>query len=1640
MAAKEVKTSLKNARECIKNKDYKEALKHCKAVLKADKTNYTALVFFGKCASELDQPDQAHMAYKKAIESDDTQILAWQGLAALCEKEDNPQLKAELPDVYTKLLQLYESDKIKWMEVATKLAEFQENQGEVMKAADRWEEIAMATENAAEQLDIWTRIIRILEKKPLEESGIKKLQEAYEKVVHGSQSHEQNKQLEIHFENYLRFLVKHKVGEDNELYEDQRQKICDEAKSMTKLFPTSAFALELLGKEFVQSLITAPTPEMTNVFQRLCHIQPGSGIGMVGLGSVLLHQKEFLMARALLQKGLQAFSDCPFGWLSLCQSQISLHDYQGAVKSAKKGLDCINSSMPETRTELQRLLSLAKAEALQKQGPTTAVSARDIYEELLKDAEAKEEVQILTGLGQTLLTLGDIAQATQICAKVSSIDKSFPSALALQGQISFREGYFDDAELRFLEAIERNKDCAFYYFLLGKLYWEMNGNLRADKKKCLAQFLKAAKLDPYFSPSFLYLGHYYLKVLKDVSKASRCYQKAFDLDPNSDNAGTALGDSLMELEDEVAALNLYKNVTAMSTPGEGKWAWLRLGLFHLKHNESTEAITCFQSALRADLKDRHCWECLGEAYMSRGSYMAAMKAFTKATELDPSSLYCLYQLAAIKQLLSVHSEAIKEYKLILEMQQDYVPALKGLGETYLNQARAALQQDFNGKAVDCVMEAINVLARAVQCRPGLSCLWKLIGDCCTVIHPVSDSSIRGTIPDNLKKYTPGEPGDLNKKQLLALGSSAYGRALKLQSECGSLWGDLGFNCFQQSKILEGDDKEKMAHRSVQALKKAITLQPSNHKLWNSLGVVTASKEVNNPDLSQHSFIMSIKTEPNNVIAWTNLGVLYLKHGKIELAHEAFKNSQALDPSYTAAWIGQASIAETIGSEEAMDLFRHTTELGSHVEGGIGYAHWVCSSLAPNTSPENHVVLKEKPVPTLSHLHPEYRKAVLQSATALSKYTDRLRNNAGAYNMYGLLLEHQKLFLQAEKAFKSAINLLQENGTEDQQQHLNAVLVNHARVVCALGRYKEAVAQYQAVKPLSMFHDVCGLALSLFMAGQLKDSYQAYEQAFQLADTDADRSCVLTAMGMLGYALNDKEGAKAMLFKSSQLQPACERGLMALCALGLVSGDATLAGAALGELMKRKNGSEDLTGDICYLYSRFYALQGNQKLGRSYIMKEIHRNPASSLLWSQLASYLLQACPDEQEAAACCSESSAKLGGSHSSKHNPAFHPAGIVGSGALRNHISKSNIKSTTNRTRTGLLASQKAVHAHPDHVSSWAVLAASVTAHNIATSREGLGTEKNGLGARLSEFVELTASQENGALKSLSEHQLPALVAVQSSHLETLLPWAIIHRGYCLLYSGRHQEAAKHVDQSLSVYSSIPHISAQLHFLKAQVLLASGEPVEIGLNMLQTSLLSSPAQSPNAWQVLAEVQANQGSAMAAELCYRQCLQAGMSNKAQGWRVVPLIRLALLALRLAQSESADRDRWINLTLEASNEVLKFKSSLSAAFLIQGIVYFLQDNVRASRRAFQHVIDSDTGASEIAQYWLFLLHLKKNDLPAAMDLLSKAKFYGNSRLDLFYYQVAKNGNISTTDKKRLMKKCVHVNPSEQLFWKALKEYY
>ncbi len=95
---KELKETLKTAKDLLKNKDYKEVIKLCKvfdlnlkekkhniylktfiqSVIDRDKENYFAWVFTGAAAQELGSKEQAIAAYQKAIQYNATQAPAWQ--------------------------------------------------------------------------------------------------------------------------------------------------------------------------------------------------------------------------------------------------------------------------------------------------------------------------------------------------------------------------------------------------------------------------------------------------------------------------------------------------------------------------------------------------------------------------------------------------------------------------------------------------------------------------------------------------------------------------------------------------------------------------------------------------------------------------------------------------------------------------------------------------------------------------------------------------------------------------------------------------------------------------------------------------------------------------------------------------------------------------------------------------------------------------------------------------------------------------------------------------------------------------------------------------------------------------------------------------------------------------------------------------------------------------------------------------------------------------------------------------------------------------------------------------------------------------------------------------------------------------
>ncbi len=148
---------------------------------------------------------------------------------------------------------------------------------------------------------------------------------------------------------------------------------------------------------------------------------------------------------------------------------------------------------------------------------------------------------------------------------------------------------------------------------------------------------------------------------------------------------------------------------------------------------------------------------------------------------------------------------------------------------------------------------------------------------------------------------------------------------KLKPECGNFWHDLGLSYQHQAACDTANEISLLLVKSKDCFIQAVNLEPENPIFWNTLGIhyssngrlkhnspfkgclITGSKfYIDKPDLAQHCFIKSLQLNDSNAVTWTNLGVFYLLNEHLKLAHECFKKSQALDPEYSVAWIGQVN--------------------------------------------------------------------------------------------------------------------------------------------------------------------------------------------------------------------------------------------------------------------------------------------------------------------------------------------------------------------------------------------------------------------------------------------------------------------------------------------------------------------------------------------------------------------------------------------------------------------------------------------------------------------------------------------------------------------------------------------------------------
>lgn len=668
-------------------------------------------------------------------------------------------------------------------------------------------------------------------------------------------------------------------------------------------------------------------------------------------------------------------------------------------------------------------------------------------------------------------------------------------------------------------------------------FLELGQNLFEMKKydESLLNILKATKLDSNNSECFYWLGKIYITINDEV-RSKKCFEKCLNLNPQNEKAISILSAVYRKNQNWDQNLVLLENSVKSIDGHHQKAAFFQLGLHHLGQQNYDNAITAFRNSLKYDSTNVKCWESLADSYLGRGSYTSALKVFEKSVELNPENSYAKLQIAKVKFILQQYQESINEYEELLKLIPAYLPALNGIAESHFGRALYLNENHRTARARDHCQAALNYLQQAIQLEPSFMGLWRMLANIFDFVGTLPFVHSHLIVPgalifENAQRKLIGE-------ELFDLAGKCYSRCLKINHEDDLVWFELVANYYKKSvRFLKGDAMTELMKLAFEGAKHLVKLAPSRWQNWNLLGVISGTKEINDPALAQHCFIKAITLDKKTYTSWSNLGFFYLSQDDIKLANKAFSRAQQSDTTFLNAWIGQGIIADMIGDrDEAMDLFRHCTQLGYHQESSIGYPNFVCA------------VLNEPDYTSIA----KYEYAI-DKMFAIPLALDNINWHTlmeadasfEAWSYVGYLSSCQGLWKRSAEAYEKAVKLAEDSAKDK-------CLTDLGYVYLKLNKNSEAAKAFNEVKAAT-FSSTIGLALAfhkgmknlydsrhvyainLFVfsttAGHFQDCYETYQKAIEwLASSEEQKTVVLVAMAAMVYTFRGVEDAKIVLFQ------------------------------------------------------------------------------------------------------------------------------------------------------------------------------------------------------------------------------------------------------------------------------------------------------------------------------------------------------------------------------------------------------------------------------------------------------------------------------------------------------------------------------
>ncbi|KAF7315319.1 Antiviral protein [Mycena indigotica] len=799
-------------------------------------------------------------------------------------------------------------------------------------------------------------------------------------------------------------------------------------------------------------------------------------------------------------------------------------------------------------------------------------------------------------------------------------------------------------------------DCARTLYRIGRAYWDMGESKREESYRL---FIAALKYNSSYAPAFSALGIYYLEAAnpRDPTRASKCFQKAFELDARESAAARRLADGFAEERE----WDLVEVVARRTIEGEGgldgglkvdssrrflpnnAWAWKAVGVVELARSNYTAAIQALQITLRAEPDDQVSWLRLGEAYSKAGRHAAAIKALSRARELDSKDWMCSFFLAQVQRQTGELQEAVDAFRDILAEHPEEIGVVVSLGQSYLELGLAQLNDGLSNRAersfVDAILTAIQTMKQSAGFR---SLTWKTVADALFFLSRRSvlfhEDIVRETVDQvqtllptdldsNLRSImaTTDPSAPITPRYILQTSVMAYSHRIALGPSEGvahsSAMYDLGIVllCAARQEISPQGAQDK----AVEYLTGAVRENPGNDAFWTALASAHFTSQ---PKTSQHAYIKALEIDSKNALTWANLGLLYLDQGDLELANQALLRAQTLDPECTIAWAGQALVAANNGhNSDSTTLLEHAVGLPSSVpEVDLEYASRAFT----------------QGMGTSSGLSID---SLLPIFLVLDRYCQNRPGDPCGLHLLGLICETLGQLERAVELVRRAIGILEAEYEETEsavvEKHYTVATSNAARLCLAVQDYEGAIEAFESVLGLIGEEDKdrdaatmqiqarFGISLAAFQSGRIDEAMQHAELALQLAANDTTlqgHSAVLLAQIM--WAAGDKDTAKERLLDCITTDSENLIAITALAAMGILTNDDGLVDAALADILSlpvHKRLELDPERHVNYLLTKHHLAQNDVGKAISLAQGVVVAEPARPDTRNDLASLNLQ---------------------------------------------------------------------------------------------------------------------------------------------------------------------------------------------------------------------------------------------------------------------------------------------------------------------------------------------------------------------------------------------------------------------------------